>query len=345
MSIMMASNRNKKLLAIFNSEHSIWGITLLLIVILAFVHPQYRSINNYMNVLREASMLGIAGLGLMGVIMTRNTDLSIGTMMALASVVMLKIMPEVGMIPAMLICILLCVGLELLNGFLIVYCNIFAFILTLGMQYIFKGVAHVVSNQKVISATNIAFTQIGNMNLFAGKGFDGLPLPFVILLLFTGVTFVLLHKTGFGRMVYAVGNSEKAARMAGIDVKKVKLSTYLLLGLYVSVAGILISSRLWMASAEMRPSYEFDVITIVVMGGCAFSGGKGKALNTVVSSIFFALIYNVINHFNIDPYWQYIVRAFLLIFAFSISGIEHFISSKLEKLSAVLKRRSKLEHN
>ena len=131
---MMASNRNKKLLAIFNSEHSIWGITLLLIVILAFVHPQYRSINNYMNVLREASMLGIAGLGLMGVIMTRNTDLSIGTMMALASVVMLKIMPEVGMIPAMLICILLCVGLELLNGFLIVYCNIFAFILTLGMR-------------------------------------------------------------------------------------------------------------------------------------------------------------------------------------------------------------------
>lgn len=323
----------------FNSDQSIWVITLMMMVILAFIHPQYRSINNYMNVLREASLLGVAGLGLMAVIMTCNTDLSIGTMMALASVVMLKIMPTVGMVPAMLICVLICVALGLLNGFLVVYCRIFAFILTLGMQYIFKGTAHVISNQKVIAATNMTFTQIGNLNLFSGKGFDGVPLPFVVFAVIAAITYVLMHKTGFGRMVFAAGNSEKAAQMAGVDVKKVKLITYAILGLYVSIAGILISSRLWMASAEMRQSYEFDVITIVVMGGCAFSGGKGNVLNTVVSSIFFALIYNVINHFNVDPYWQYIVRAFLLIFAFSISNIERFITLKLSKYRYKAKNR------
>ena len=333
----MSSKKNSKSLFKFNSDQSIWIITLLLMLVLAFVHPQYRSINNYMNVLREASLLGVAGLGLMGVIMTCNTDLSIGTMMALASVVMLKIMPTVGMVPAMLVCILICVCLGLLNGFLVVYCRIFAFILTLGMQYIFKGTAHVITNQKIIAATNMTFTQIGNLNLFAGNGFEGVPLPFVVFMVLTAITYVLMHKTGFGRMVFAAGNSEKAAQMAGVDVRKVKLLTYMILGLYVAIAGILISSRLWMASAEMRLSYEFDVITIVVMGGCAFGGGKGNVLNTVVSSVFFALIYNVINHFNVDPYWQYIVRAFLLIFAFSISGIERFISSKLQKYRSAAK--------
>lgn len=337
---MSSQKKSIKSVFRFNSDQSIWIITLLLMFILAFVHPQYRSINNYMNVLREASLPGVAALGLMSVIMTCNTDLSIGTMMALSSVIMLKIMPSVGMVPAILVCILICVLLGMLNGFLVVYCRIFAFILTLGMQYIFKGTAHVITNQKIVAATNMTFTQIGNMNLFAGNGFDGIPLPFVIFMGLTVITYVLLHKTGFGRMVFAAGNSEKAAQMAGINVKKVKMITYLILGLYVAVAGILISSRLWMASAEMRQSYEFDVITIVVMGGCAFSGGKGNVLNTVVSSIFFALIYNVINHFNVDPYWQYIVRAFLLIFAFSISNIERFINSKINKYRYKMKNNT-----
>ena len=98
----------------------------------------------------------------------------------------------------------------------------------------------------------------------------------------------------------------------------------------MGIAGILISSRLWMASAEMRVSYEFDVITIVVMGGVVFSGGRGSVINTVISSVFFAMIYNVINHFNVDPYWQYILRAALLTLSFCVSNARAIIRMKLD---------------
>lgn len=314
-----------------HADRSIGVITLLLLIILACIHPQYRSINNYMNILREASFVGVAALGMMNVIITCNTDLSIGTMMALASVIMLKLMPTIGVLPALMLCILICVMLSLFNGYLVVYCRIFAFILTLGMQYVFKGVAHVITNQKIVPATDMFFTQIGNLNIFSGNGFDGIPLPFVIFLVFAVFSYILLHNTGFGRKVFAIGNSESAAKLAGINVKKVKLATYAQLGFFVGVAGILISSRLWMASAEMRQSYEFDIITIVVMGGVAFSGGKGNVINTVISSIFFATIYNVINHFNVDPYWQYILRALLLMLAFSVSNIKMAAMSRLDQ--------------
>lgn len=314
-----------------HADRSIGAITLLLLLVLACIHPQYRSINNYMNILREASFLGVAALGMMNVIITCNTDLSIGTMMALASVIMLKLMPTIGVLPALLLCVLTCVLLSLFNGYLVVYCKIFAFILTLGMQYVFKGVAHIITNQKIVSATDMFFTQIGNLNIFAGNGFDGIPLPFVIFLVLAIFSYILLHNTGFGRKVFAVGNSESAAKLAGVNVKRVKLATYGLLGFFVGVAGILISSRLWMASAEMRQSYEFDVITVVVMGGVAFSGGKGNVINTVISSIFFATIYNVINHFNVDPYWQYILRALLLTLAFSVSNIKAAVISRLDQ--------------
>mgnify|MGYP000222054049 FL=1 len=174
-------------------DFSIAIITLLFMAVLALIHPQYRSINNYMNILREASFVGIAALGMLNVIITNNTDLSIGTMMALAAVIMLKLMPTVGVPAGILICILICVSLSLLNGYLVVYCRISAFILTLGMQYAFKGIAFIITHQKIIAAKDPLFTQIGNMNLFATKGFDGIPLPFVIFLVSTIISYILLH--------------------------------------------------------------------------------------------------------------------------------------------------------
>lgn len=310
---------------------SIALVTLLMMIVLAFINPQYRSINNYMNILREASLVGVAALGMMNVIITCNTDLSIGTMMALASVIMLKLMPTIGVVWGVLLCVTICVLLALLNGFLVVYCRIVAFILTLGMQYIFKGAAYIITNQKVIGATDLVFTQIGNLNLFAGGGFDGVPLPFIIYMVLAALAFVILHRTGLGRKIFAIGNSEKAAYLAGVNVKRVKLLTYGMLGCFVGVAGVLISSRLWMASAEMRQSYEFDVITIVVMGGVAFSGGRGSVVNTVISSVFFAMIYNIINHFNVDPYWQYILRALLLTMSFSVSNVKSAVVAELDR--------------
>lgn len=327
---MRIFNKLRFLLRRRENEHSIVAVTLFLVIMLAFIHPQYRSINNYMNILREASMVGVAALGMMNVIMTCNIDLSIGTMMALSSVIMLKIMPNTGIVPALLICIGISVLLSMMNGFLVVYCRIFAFILTLGMQYIFKGCAHVITNQKIVPASDPVFPQIGNMNIFSVGGFDGIPLPFVIYVCLAVLSYILVHKTGFGRKLFATGSSERAAQLSGIDTRRVKFIAYIILGFFVGIAAIIISSRLWMASAEMRQSYEFDVITIAVMGGVAFSGGQGNVLDTVVASIFFAMIYNVINHFNIDPYWQYILRALLLIFAFSINDIRKATTSWLE---------------
>ena len=310
---------------------SIWVVLFGLVFILFFANDQYTNINNYMNILREASFLCVAALGMTAIIITKNTDLSIGTMIALISVISFKIMPVIGIWPTILSAVCLGILFEMINGFFIVYLKIYAFILTLGMQYIYRGIAYIITQEKVLQVPVKEYTKIGNSNLFASGSFDGIPLPVILVIPLIVFAYVLLHRTSFGRKVFAVGNNEKAALLMGIKVEKTKFLAYVLLGFFNGIAAVMISSRLWIASAEMRPNYEFDVITVVVIGGCALSGGKGNILKTMAAAVFFAMISNIINQFNVDPYMQYIIRAMLLVMAFSIPKIKTVVSGIAEK--------------
>lgn len=304
-----------------------------LLVILAFLNKQYRSLGNYMNILQEASFWGVAGLGMMFVIITRNTDLSIGTQMALISIVVFKLLPIIGVVPSILIAMVLGVLLSTITGLMVVYVQIVAFIYTLSMQYVYRGISYMLTNSSILTTADPVFSRIGNLFLFKSEHFSGIPLPFIILIVLALGTWLLLQHTAFGRKVYAVGNGERASELAGINSKRIKLLCYALLGLYVGIASVMISSRLWIASAEMKTGYEFDVITVVILGGCLFDGGSGRVINTVLAAIFFATISNLINHFNVDAYTQYIIKALLMLAAFSVNLLKTIVREKIDQVS------------
>jgi ribose/xylose/arabinose/galactoside ABC-type transport system permease subunit len=141
----------------------------------------------------------------------------------------------------------------------------------------------------------------------------------------------MLKRTNFGRSILAIGNSERASHVAGVNVKRVKMMAYVLLGICTSICGILLSSRLYSARAEMKTGYEFNVITIVVMGGCALAGGRGNIISTGISSLFYVSINNAMNNYNVDPYWQYIINGIILLIAFSMYNVKDMITEYVQK--------------
>ncbi|MBU3112733.1 ABC transporter permease [Clostridium lacusfryxellense] len=305
-------------------ERGILVSLILLWVVFFFTNENFRVIDSYLSILREASFVGVAAIGMTFCIIIKAIDLSIGAMVGLLALFTVSIIGEVGLIPTVIIIVISGALLGAINGFLYSKFRVPAFIATLGMSYIYNAVALIYSKGRPIQFNEKWFTVIGNGN------FIGLPVPFIIFIILAILGSVILKKTILGRQILSVGNSEKASYLSGIDTMKVKIFVFALVGMFTAIASILISSRMWSANAEMKVGYEFDVIAAVVLGGTSLKGGKGSILNTTLASIFFASIYIGMNMFHVDAYMQKVVEGIILVVAFSIGGDGKLIKAKLK---------------
>ena len=314
-----------------NTDFSITIVTVSLFIFLFSTLDSFRDVTNIMEVLRTSSFFGCAALGMMGVIITRNIDLSIGAMVGFLSVIGIVILPYVGPIGAVLIMLILGAICGAINGFFVEYLKIDSFILTLGMQYIYLGLAYSITKVTTPQTTDQVFKAFGNENLFAIGNFNGVPLPFLIFIAVAIFAYFIYHRSGVGRKIFAVGNNAKAAQLSGINSKAVKMLTFTMLGFFVGISSILVSSRMMMGLPTIVPSFEFNIVIIVVVGGCVFFSGRGSVVNTCISAIFYAMIMNLITLFGIEPQWQYLIIAILLSIAFPISRIRTYFSFRVNK--------------
>ena len=298
------------------SRYAIYMVLFVMVVVLSIGTSSFLTTRNILNVLRQISMNAILAFGMTYVIISDGIDLSVGSTIALAGVLAANFAHRAStlIVP---IAVALGVGLlvGLINGVIIAYTGIPAFIVTLGMCQIARGAAFLYTD-------GFSVINLGSSFKFIGQGtLLGIPFP-VYLLLFCGIlTYLFLHRTKFGRHIYAVGGNENAARVSGINVQKTRILVYTICGLCAGIVSLILTARTNSANPNAADGYELDAIAAAVIGGTSMSGGKGLILETITGALIIGIMNNGLDLFNISSYAQQVVKGAIIIGAVLIDRI------------------------
>ena len=282
-------------------------------VVFAFIAPQFFSFNNLINVALSIAITGIMAVGMTAVILTGGIDLSVGSVAALSGVVAAMIAADGGGTGAVLggaiaaLCIGLAVGL--FNGVMVAQFRVPPFVTTLAMLTICRGLAFIVTGGRSIGDLPASFEFLGKKRL------AGVPVPVILMLMVFAAGWFVLKRMTFGRYVYAVGGNREAAYLAGVNTKRVTLLVYVLNGLLVGLAGLVLASRLGAGVPNAGLQYELDVIAAVVVGGTSLNGGRGSVVGTFWGAVFIGILNNGLNLAGIDPYMQKIALGVVILLA------------------------------
>jgi len=289
-------------------------VLLLLCVGFGLMSESFFSVQNFSIISQQASINVVLASGLTFVILTGGIDLSVGSILAVSAVVSLLVSQVPGFAP-LAIAAGLGVGLllGLVNGVLVAFGKLPAFIVTLGGLTAMRGIARLIGEDKTVFNPDLSFAYIGNDTLF------GVPWLVVIAVVVVTLSWVILRRTVLGVQIYAVGGNPEAARLSGIKVWKVLLFTYALSGLLAGVGAIMTSARLMAANGlQMGQSYELDAIAAVILGGTRFTGGVGTIVGTLIGALIIATLSNGLILLGVSDIWQYIIKGVVIIGAVAL---------------------------
>ncbi len=280
---------------------------LLLCLALTLLSDRFLTVSNLLNVLRQATINGIIAVGMTYVILTAGIDLSVGSVLALATVVAAGLMQAGWPVPVGVLAGL-GVGtlLGLINGFIIARAGIPPFVVTLGMMTVARGLALTYTQGRPITGLPDRFT-------FLGAGFLGpIPMPILVFAIVFGLGYVVLNRTVFGEWVYALGDNPVAARLAGLPTRHVTVLVYVISGFLAALAGLILVARLNSAQPTAGLGFEFDAIAAVVVGGTSFAGGEGGLFGTLLGVLIIQVLNNGLNLLNVSPLWEGVVKGVVI---------------------------------
>ena len=284
------------------------GVVLLLCVIWTVMNPQFLSLNNITNILRQASYTAVAAVGMTMVIVIGEIDLSAGSLVCASGLTGAMVCKETGNV-VLAVLAALAVGLLVgfVNGALCAYGKLPGFIATLASMTVLRGLAYIITGGNSVVWTNEAFTMIGT-------GYVGpVPIPVIIMVLVIIFGWVLTTKLKFGRYIYAVGGNSDASKWSGIAVEKVKIIVYMVMGVLTSIAGLIITARLGSGQPSAGQNFEMDCITAAVVGGTSMSGGRGKVFGTIVGVLLLTVLTNGMSLVGINTYWQQVLKGVIIV--------------------------------
>lgn len=292
------------------------GLLLIMIgicVILAVLSPFFLTVPNLVNVVLTMSVIGIVSIGMTYVMLSGGIDLSVGSAMALSAVVAATYAKSGSpFVVVMLIGLGIGFLIGLINGLAITKLRVPPLIATLAMLSVARGI-------QLIYSHGVTVFGLGDAVGWLGRGSIGrIPVPIVLLLLLYVLASFGLSRTAFGRKVYAVGGNERAARIVGIPVERIKISVYILSSVLASFGGLILISRLDSAPAIIGTGLELDTIAAVVIGGTSLTGGKGGVWGTLIGVAILALIQNALNLLNVSPYFTQLVQGLVIFTAVAI---------------------------
>ena len=315
-------NKFKKLIS-----YDIFGILLFLIVIClvtGIINPNFLSVTNLFNILRLISFVGFIAVGMTFVIIGGGIDLSIGSIIGLSGVtVALCLQNGVPVVLSILIGLSVGVVVGTLNGFLINKIGIPPFIATLGMLYIVKGIDFIISKARPIYPLPKAFTNIGKLELF------GASYTIYIMIFVVGVSYFILNHTAYGRYITAIGGNEVAAKAAGIKVRNVRLTSYIIVGFLASITGILITARVSSGFPGSGDGWELKAIAAAIIGGASVTGGAGSILGALIGAAIISVLENAMVLLKISVYWQNLVVGLIIILAVTFDQYKRKLKAKM----------------
>lgn len=295
----------------FIKKYGIYVVLLLLLIFFSISTKAFLVPSNLFNVARQVSMLGIASVGMAFVLLLGGIDLSIGSQITVVNIVAAWMMVNGKLNPVLscIIALIISTFVGFLNGWIIANINMPPLIVTLSSMTILEGIAYIISGGIPIFGFPKSFAVIG-------QGYIGpVPIPVVIMIIILGIGSFILNKTFFGRYFYAVGGNEEAAKLSGINVKRVKYLVYTLSGFFAGIAGVVMLSRTNSGQALAGKGFEFDVLTAVVLGGVSVNGGSGKISNVVAGVLILGVLSNGMVLLNISQYVQMVTKGIVLLVA------------------------------
>jgi ribose/xylose/arabinose/galactoside ABC-type transport system permease subunit len=292
----------------FSSKYGIVVALIAICAALSIATPNFMTVENVMNVLRQVSINGILAIGMTFVVITGGIDLSVGSLVAFSGVIVASfIRGGFNIWICMAIAVIASLLLGCINGFFVANQGLAPFIVTLAMMTVARGLTYVYSDGQPISPLTQQYMQIGKGDIL------GVPNPVWILFLTFIIAYFILNHTSLGRYIYAVGGNEHAARVSGINVVKIKLFVYGVSGLLAGLAAIVLSARVSAGLPQAGSGYELDAIAAVVIGGTSLSGGKGRLWGTIVGILIIGIINNGLDLLNVSSYYQQIVKGCIIL--------------------------------
>jgi len=301
----------------FAMENTVIVVFVAMLLVAGIASPNFFEYNNIMNVLSQVSYLGVIACGQLFVILIGGIDLSVGSLVAFCSVVIAVFLEEMGMsLPASIaLGILLTSVCGFISGFLVAKFNIAAFVATLAMMTIARGLALTTSSGRPILIANDFMANFAQSSLF------GIPAPVLVMMVFVAISWFILQKTIIGRMLIAIGSNEMSAVYAGIKVSTYKMFAYVFSGVACGISAVILVSRTGVGSPILGEGLELDAIAAVVIGGASLQGGRGRVVNTLIGALILGVISNIMNLIGIPGYIQRIVKGLIIIAAVLIEGL------------------------
>ena len=317
MNHMHLKELNHRKLLHYLLEYNTVVIFVVMIIVSSLVSEVFFTATNLSNLFRQVSGLGILSLGMLLVILTGGIDLSVGSLVAMTSVVCAHFILNLPF-PLAIGCTLLAGILAgAVSGYLVSVHRVAPFIATLALMTVVRGLAYIFSK-----GSPVILNEKGTALAAFGSGyFLGIPYPVLLMLLVFMVVAVLLKYTVFGRLTIAIGSNEEAVRLSGIRVRYYKWMVYAISGGFGALAGIISTSRTGVGSPIIGVGLELDVIAAVVIGGASLNGGKGNALNTLLGVLILGMIGNIMNLLNVPAYPQQVIKGGIILAAVLLQGI------------------------
>jgi ribose transport system permease protein len=288
-------------------------VLLLVAVILSFASDTFLTGRNLINILFQISVNGIMAIGMTYLFIAKELDLSIGSNMALATtfaIIFIKYGIAAGIAAGLIIGMI--VGI--VNGIIVTKLKINSIAASLGMMIMLRGWVFFLTESKTIKGTNEVFPVLANGTLFF------VPYPVYLFILLLVIFGIILARSVFGRNLYAIGGNQTASEYFGIDVNKNKFFTFLLTGSLAGVSGVVLASRINIASARLGLNTPLDVITAVLLGGTSLLGGEGSIFKTFQGVLLLGVISNALVLLKIEPYYHAVIKGLLLILVLAIDA-------------------------
>ena len=319
---MFGMKNNKKSLGAILSEYGAFLALVLLVLALGAISPEFRTGGNFLNLLRQASFNGLIAFGMTLVILSDGIDLSVGSVFALSSIICAElIMMGVPAYFAVLLALIAGTVLGFVSGLLVTKGRLQPFIATLITMTAYRGLAYIITDGKPVSrlaesamSGSYFFKVLGKGNLLLFESVK-IPIPALILLAAFAILWFVLHKTTFGRRIYATGSNAKCANLVGVNTARIKIACYSISGFLASLAGMMMISRVNSAQPNLAVGYELDAIAAVALGGTSMSGGRGRIAGTIAGVLIIAVLNNGLNILGVSSYYQDVIKAGVILIA------------------------------
>ena len=326
---------------------------LVLIVVFALLSDSFLTLGNIITMTKHVAYNAILALGMLFVILKGGIDLSVGSTVGLAGVVAGTMLQgwklslfDIVVYPQVWFAILIALGIGVLvgfvNGILVTKFNVAPFIATLGMLYVARGAAMLISNGTTYPKLG-GSEELGNQGflILGGGRIFGIPNAIWIMVVFAIIASFVLRKTPFGRWVYATGGNERASELSGVPVPKVKFWVYMISGFCAAMVGLIISSELTSAAPQLGDTFELNAIAAVVIGGAALTGGRGNVRGALIGAFVIGFLSDGLVLVGVSTFWQIAIKGAVIILAVMLDQAQQRITrSKNAALAAANKQTS-----